>query len=1562
MTKKGTISPVSSNQINPSNRIPSINEPREYSSRMSKRLDSVASRIRSFIRIPSLRKLPWHSEETSADPRISRLQAINNVTTLLEEEVKEDNFISPDYGITNSTTPRSSELSNSKNNNKLSKNASTSNPNQIKIYPKNSHKNIQKAIMSANKNDGSSSKSQKIANASNAISTTKYNIYNFIPKNLYEQITVRWANIYFILIACLNWLPWAQVLSPILGIFPVSFILSVTMIKDAFEDYKRYKTDSLINSEKCRVYDFESKKFIETTWENLRPGDIIRIYVNEQIPADVLVLFSSDENNSCYLSTSNLDGESNLKQFNAIDLGVDRELPTPSEMSPERSGIHSRAAWDVQNSEIYSNFEKIIVNQPTAILDDIIGLLHVKQIPPVEFRSGNVLLRGCTLRNSDYVEAAVLYTGKYTKTMMNQKQNKRKNSKLEKEINRLLPISFVVMIVLALTLSIGTYFAHVNILENPDTRIYFPDRSKTPWQLVGENFVTFFISIQTIVPIALYVTWEIVKFAQTHFIEVDNKMYDRTKEDEQFRYARCNSLNITEDLGQIDYIFSDKTGTLTENKMVFKLCTIAGIRYHDKVKNKKFTGSISRYRRSKSKASIKFLQSQETESQNYVRKKAELDHLHRLRKERETPFSVEKFDSQMDDQTLKNTQINAQAKNFLKHRRQLSVKVTRRLSTSQTPSTSPKNPIDRLSKQNVLKTESLPEAVKRNSKIILENPQITTTATGQTIVLPAHRPNTSPNVHENSDSRHRRTKTAGPNLNSIVTSRSQSRDQKRRLRQQASVHFAAVAPEFEKPVDFETDHDLIRKVQRGGLEQYHQLYFLCLTLCHSALIQTDMAAKNLEVVDEETPENELENEKIIEENTPKEEKSNSNELNYEAESPDELALLEFCQAYNYTMTSRTKEHIIIKVPGNSEKTFKILHFRKFTSKNKRMAIIVEEVLSKQIYFFIKGADEVILDLTENSVAENAKRIRSTTIDHIDSYAAKGLRTLCMAYRVLSQEEYDHWFKTEYRSRQKTLDESIIDTAYDSLENSNQVHLLGGTGIEDKLQDKVPKTIDFIRESGIKLWVITGDKMETAINIGYSSKLLNHNEGLCQIHNASNLEEVLQKMSDFEINFRKSLSGQDGDLPLIKKVEDSLSEDSDSSDEKTESPRASPAMGKSRVSKIINRRQKHQMAAQKPIKSVVKKSDAFSLAIDGKSLELLFNDPSGHGKRQFLDLISKSNFKTAIICRATPKMKAEVVKTVRKAKNVNTLSIGDGANDVAMIQEANIGVGIFGNEGLQAASNSDFAIAKFHFLKRLIFVHGLQNYERSGTMLTYFIKKHYSVAIINIPFICYAAFFTSVALDELYFATIATIYNGLHPIINGIFDQIFNENILEQNPKLYKFGQKNTAFNIHEFLFSAIYSALAALYTFYGSYLLINDSHYDGSFHAMVVFVALILFHWLIGFLDIKNWTYVHFYATLVYVLGGIGLMMIASLAYLPIGGPYQSYGAFAGIFNSPDFWFLTIMLTSWNILPYLLILTIRNYGSEMKRMVLRNRKDQKERNRTTRKSGVTSCLIPYFGK
>ena len=136
MTKKGTISPVSSNQINPSNRIPSINEPREYSSRMSKRLDSVASRIRSFIRIPSLRKLPWHSEETSADPRISRLQAINNVTTLLEEEVKEDNFISPDYGITNSTTPRSSELSNSKNNNKLSKNASTSNPNQIKIYPK----------------------------------------------------------------------------------------------------------------------------------------------------------------------------------------------------------------------------------------------------------------------------------------------------------------------------------------------------------------------------------------------------------------------------------------------------------------------------------------------------------------------------------------------------------------------------------------------------------------------------------------------------------------------------------------------------------------------------------------------------------------------------------------------------------------------------------------------------------------------------------------------------------------------------------------------------------------------------------------------------------------------------------------------------------------------------------------------------------------------------------------------------------------------------------------------------------------------------------------------------------------------------------------------------------------------------------------------------------------------------------------------------------------------------------------------------------------------------------
>lgn len=173
----------------------------------------------------------------------------------------------------------------------------------------------------------------------------------------------------------------------------------------------------------------------------------------------------------------------------------------------------------------------------------------------------------------------------------------------------------------------------------------------------------------------------------------------------------------------------------------------------------------------------------------------------------------------------------------------------------------------------------------------------------------------------------------------------------------------------------------------------------------------------------------------------------------------------------------------------------------------------------------------------------------------------------------------------------------------------------------------------------------------------------------------------------------------------------------------------------------------------------------------------------------------------------------------------TLSIGDGANDVAMIQSANVGVGIFGNEGLQAAMNSDFAICKFHHLKRLLFVHGAQNYERSATMLLYFTMKHYSIGLFCMPMICYAAYITIVAYDDLLYATVNILWNSLHPIINPMLDQHFSPGILEKNPKLYNFGRQNYGFSTWIYLGIMLNGVYVAMVCFYFGYFMTFKGHF-----------------------------------------------------------------------------------------------------------------------------------------
>jgi phospholipid-translocating ATPase len=265
---------------------------------------------------------------------------------------------------------------------------------------------------------------------------------------------------------------------------------------------------------------------------------------------------------------------------------------------------------------------------------------------------------------------------------------------------------------------------------------------------------------------------------------------------------------------------------------------------------------------------------------------------------------------------------------------------------------------------------------------------------------------------------------------------------------------------------------------------------------------------------------------------------------------------------------------------------------------------------------IEEMDEMV---DENLAADEAAVIERC-FQHINDFATEGLRTLLYGYRFLDEGEYANWKKGYLDATTSLVNRAqLIEEAGELIEQ--QLELAGATAIEDKLQHGVPEAIDKLRRAKIKMWMLTGDKRETAINIGHSCRL---------IKDYSTVTVLDHEIGEVEQSMGQTLS-------------------------------------------MIN---------------------------EAEPLNLLFYD---------LAILADS----VICCRASPAQKASLVKNIRKrVKKSITLAIGDGANDIAMIQEAHVGIGITGKEGLQAARTSDYSIAQFRFLTKMLLVHGRWNYIRT----------------------------------------------------------------------------------------------------------------------------------------------------------------------------------------------------------------------------------------------------------
>ncbi|XP_004680378.1 PREDICTED: phospholipid-transporting ATPase IB-like [Condylura cristata] len=447
---------------------------------------------------------------------------------------------------------------------------------------------------------------------------------------------------------------------------------------------------------------------------------------------------------------------------------------------------------------------------------------------------------------------------------------------------------------------------------------------------------------------------------------------------------------------------------------------------------------------------------------------------------------------------------------------------------------------------------------------------------------------------------------------------------------------------------------------------------------------------------------------------------NGDNIIYQASSPDEAALVKGAKKLGFVFTTRTPSSVTIEAMGKIF-TFEILNILEFSSYRKRMSVIVRTPTGN-LRLYCKGADTVIYErLSKDSI------FVQETLEHLEYFAREGLRTLCIAYTDLTEIKYRQWL-VKYKKASTIVEgrNQRLENCYDIIEK--EFLLLGATAIEDHLQARVPETITTLLKANIRIWVLTGDKIETAINIAYSCKLISGEMPRIQLN--TNSFEATQQAINQNCQDLGSLLNTENDLALI---------------------------------------------------------------IDGETLKYALHCEI---MKQFLNLALSC--RTVLCCRLSPLQKAEIVDLVKTHVRAITLAVGDGANDVGMIQTAHVGVGISGNEGMHASNNSDYSIAQFSYLEKLLLVHGVWNYFRVTKCILYCFYKNIVLFLIELWFAFVNAFSGQIVFERWCISLYNVIFTSLPSITLGIFDKCCSQESLFKYPQLYTISQGAKIFNTKVF--------------------------------------------------------------------------------------------------------------------------------------------------------------------
>ncbi|XP_072267653.1 probable phospholipid-transporting ATPase IIB isoform X2 [Pyxicephalus adspersus] len=504
---------------------------------------------------------------------------------------------------------------------------------------------------------------------------------------------------------------------------------------------------------------------------------------------------------------------------------------------------------------------------------------------------------------------------------------------------------------------------------------------------------------------------------------------------------------------------------------------------------------------------------------------------------------------------------------------------------------------------------------------------------------------------------------------------------------------------------------------------------------------------------------------------------------YQASSPDEVALVKWTESVGLTLVNRDLTCMQLKTPSGQILTFFILQIFPFTSESKRMGIIVREESSGEITFYMKGADVAMASIVQyNDWLE----------EECGNMAREGLRTLVVAKKSLSEEQYQD-FENRYNQAKLSMHDRTLKVAavVESLER--EMELLCLTGVEDQLQADVRPTLEMLRNAGIKIWMLTGDKLETATCIAKSSHLVSRNQDIHIFRPVNNRSEAHLELNAF--------------------------------------------------------RRKHDCA----------------LVIAGDSLEVCLK----YYEHEFVELACQCP--AVVCCRCSPTQKAQIVKLLQQHTGKRTCAIGDGGNDVSMIQAADCGIGIEGKEGKQASLAADFSITQFKHIGQLLMVHGRNSYKRSAALGQFVIHRGLIISTMQAVFSS-VFYFASVPLYQGFlmvgYATIFTMF----PVFSLVLDQDVKPETALLYPELYKDLTKGRSLSFKTFLIWVLISIYQGGILMYGALLLFESEFV----HVVAIsFTALILTELLMVALTIRTWHWLMVVAEF-FSLG----CYVASLAFL----------------------------------------------------------------------------------